>query len=132
VIYLSMGEKTVAQKLGLKVGKTLLVKQQPVNVATLIGNLPSEAQLITSGNKPCALILMFAKDKSAFVKGLETCKPLLEPGGALWVAYIKGTSDQTTDINRDSIRQYVATVGLDTVSQIAIDDDWSALRLKVV
>ena len=30
------------------------------------------------------------------------------------------------------VRDYVATIGLDTVSQIAIDDDWSALRLKVV
>jgi hypothetical protein len=52
--------------------------------------------------------------------------------GALWVAYVKGTSALKSDINRDSIREYVATVGLDTVAQIAIDHDWSALRLKAV
>jgi hypothetical protein len=88
--------------------------------------------LITTGNKPSGLILMFAKDKAALIKGLPNCKSLLEPGGALWVAYIKGTSQKITDINRDSIREYVSTIGLDTVSQIAIDEDWSALRLKVV
>ena len=75
---------------------------------------------------------MFAKDMTALAKGLPGCKRQLEPGGTIWVAYIKGTSSKKTDINRDSIRDYVATIGLDTMSQIAIDDDWSALRLKVV
>jgi hypothetical protein len=92
----------------------------------------SGAKLSAVKQKPSALILLFAEDKAALVKGLSDCKRLLEPGGALWVAYIKGTSTRKTDINRNSIRDYVATIGLDTVSQIAIDDDWSALRLKVV
>jgi Protein of unknown function (DUF3052) len=127
-----MSEKTVAQKLGLKPGKTLLVRQQPDDVAALIGALPAGAQVVSAETKPCALILLFAEDKAALVKGLSDCKRLLERGGALWVAYIKGTSTRKTDINRNSIRDYVATIGLDTVSQIAIDDDWSALRLKVV
>jgi hypothetical protein len=127
-----MSEKTIAQKLGLKSGKTLLIKQAPDEVKTLIGALPEGAKLISDGSTPSALILMFAADKAALVKGLPDCKRQLEPGGALWVAYIKGTSSRKTDINRDSIRDYVATVGLDTVSQIALDDDWSALRLKVV
>lgn len=128
-----MSEKTVAQKLGLKAGKMLLLRLPPDGVAALIGALPSGAELIFDDTtKPCALILMFARDKAALAKGLPECKRTLAPGGALWVAYIKGTSALTTDINRDRIREYVATVGLDTVAQIAIDDDWSALRLKVI
>jgi hypothetical protein len=101
-----MGEKTVAQKLGLKAGKKLLVTQQPEEVAALIGALPVGAELVTAGTRPSALILMFARDKAALVKG-PACKRQLEPGGALWVAYIKGTSGQKTDINRDSIREFV-------------------------
>jgi hypothetical protein len=126
-----MSEKTVAQKLGLKPGKSLLVRQQPDDVAALIGTLPAGAKLVTA-DAHCALILMFAKDMTVLAKGLPDCKRRLEPGGALWVAYVKGTSPRKTDINRDSIRAYVATIGLDTVGQIAIDADWSALRLKVV
>lgn len=127
-----MSEKTVAQKLGLKSGMTVLVRSPPDGVAALIGALPSGAELIFEATISCALILMFARDKAALAKGLSECKRQLAPGGALWVAYIKGTSALKTDINRDSIRDYVATIGLDTVAQIAIDDDWSALRLKVV
>jgi hypothetical protein len=52
--------------------------------------------------------------------------------GVLWIAYAKGTSKKASDINRDTIREYAASIGLDTVAQIAIDGDWSALRLKSV
>jgi hypothetical protein len=127
-----MGEKTVAQKLGLKEGKKLLIKQQPEEVAALIGALPLGAELVTVGTERSALILMFARDKAELLKGLPVCKRQLGPGGALWVAYLKGTSGKKTDINRDSIREFVGNIGFDTVSQIALDDDWSALRLKVV
>jgi len=36
------------------------------------------------------------------------------------------------DLSRDGIRAWAPSLGLDTVSQIAIDEDWSALRLKRV
>ncbi len=127
-----MSEKTVAQKLGLKSGMTLTVAMPPDGVADLIGALPSGAKLIFDASKPSALMLMFARDQAALAKGLPGCKRTLAPGGVLWVAYIKGTSALKTDVNRDRIREYVATIGLDTVAQIAIDDDWSALRLKAV
>jgi hypothetical protein len=74
-----MGEKTVAQKLGLKAGRKLVIKQQPEEVAALIGALPLGAELVTDGTKPNALILMFARDKAALVKGLPACKRQLEP-----------------------------------------------------
>ena len=51
---------------------------------------------------------------------------------ALWVAYPKLTSKLAGNINRDVLRAAAPRFGLDTVSQIAIDDDWSALRLKRV
>jgi hypothetical protein len=48
----------------------------------------------------------------------------------LWIAYPKLTSDLAQDLSRDIIHDLAPSFGLDTVSQIAIDDDWSALRLK--
>jgi hypothetical protein len=127
-----MSEKTVAQKLAVKAGMRLLVWSPPDGVAALLGALPAGAELIFDASKRSALMLMFARDKAALAKGLPDCKRQLDSGGALWVAYIKATSALKRDINRDSIRDYVATIGLDTVAQIAIDEDWSALRLKAV
>jgi Protein of unknown function (DUF3052) len=124
-----MGEKSVAQKLGLKTGRTLFVRHAPT---LLLGTIPNGADWTEAGQGPFPLVLLFAKDRTAMLKELSACKAKLEAGGALWIAYVKGTSGKATDINRDSIRDYVATIGLNTVSQIAIDADWSALRLKVV
>src|ERR1700761_5667829 len=127
-----MSEKSVAQKLGLQPGKTLFVSHAWAPVADLLGAIPDGARVIESGKGPFPMILLFAKDHAAMAKQLPTCKAKLEAGGALWLAYAKGTSGKATDINRDSIRDYVTTIGLDTVAQIAIDADWSALRLKVL
>ncbi|HLB28255.1 MAG TPA: hypothetical protein VJK47_03485 [Dehalococcoidales bacterium] len=63
---------------------------------------------------------------------LKKIKSSLKPAGLLWLTYPKGTSRTKTDINRDSIREYVEANGYKTVSLIAADDTWSALRLKVV
>jgi hypothetical protein len=40
------------------------------------------------------------------------------------------TSKQVGDLNRHKLREAAHNHGLDTVSQIAIDEDWSALRFK--
>jgi hypothetical protein len=48
----------------------------------------------------------------------------------LWVAYPKLSSKLAADLSRDIIHSLAPEHGLDTVSQIAIDEDWSALRLK--
>jgi hypothetical protein len=127
-----MSEKSVAQKLGLKQGKTLFVSHAPAGLGDMLGATPDGARVTETGKGPFPLILLFARDHAAMAKQLPLCKAKLESGGALWLAYAKGTSAKATDINRDSIRDYVVTIGFDTVAQIAIDADWSALRLKVV
>lgn len=48
-----------------------------------------------------------------------------------WVAYPKA-GKLGTDINRDSLAAAVAELGVQPVRQIAIDDVWSALRLRPV
>jgi len=50
-------------------------------------------------------------------------------GKLTWVAYPKAGQLQT-DINRDSIRSIANQNRLDPVRQIALDDIWSAMRLK--
>ena len=128
-----MSQKSIAQKLGLKPGGTLFVRGAPRPIDQLLGALPEGASW-TDGKTagPFPLILLFVTDRAAMLKELPACRRKLAAGGALWLAYAKGTSHLASDINRDSIREYVTIIGLDTVAQIAIDDDWSALRLKVV
>ncbi|HVX10288.1 MAG TPA: hypothetical protein VHC22_03865 [Pirellulales bacterium] len=51
----------------------------------------------------------------------------------LWFAYPKGSSKQyQCDFNRDTGWDAVRAAGFDSVRQISIDDDWSALRFRRV
>jgi hypothetical protein len=51
----------------------------------------------------------------------------------LWFAYPKGTSkNYSCDFNRDGGWEVLKQAGFDTVRQVAIDDDWSALRFRRV
>ena len=47
------------------------------------------------------------------------------------MSYPKGKSIKS-DLNRDVVRLVLQEVGLETVSQVAIDEVWSALRAKLV
>lgn len=51
----------------------------------------------------------------------------------LWFAYPKGSSKRyTCEFNRDNGWQVIRGAGFDSVRQVAIDEDWSALRVRRV
>ncbi|MGH6876949.1 MAG: DUF3052 family protein, partial [Rhizomicrobium sp.] len=78
------------------------------------------------------VVLLFAPDCARLKDGLVAMLASAPATAILWVAYPKLTSRLAADLSRDVIRDLAPQHGLDTVSQIAIDDDWSALRLKRV
>lgn len=123
--------KTLGQKMFLKKGKTLRIISPPDNLAELLGT--HEATLLPERSTQSAdVVWLFVQNRAELEARLEKVKNRISPNGALWLAYPKGTSKLSSDINRDTIRKYAATIGLETVSLVSIDDTWSCLRLKMV
>ena len=59
------------------------------------------------------------------------CIHNLKDDGKLWMAYPRGKSSKyDTDINRDHGWESLKKTGFRPVSQVAIADDWSALRFR--
>ncbi len=50
----------------------------------------------------------------------------------IWVTYYKGSSKNASDIHRDTINSFGMQHGLQGVAIVSIDQDWSALRLKIM
>lgn len=125
-----MSEKTVAQKLLIKPGYTVLFVNPPVDLPTLLGEMPSALNTVPAAGESTDFILAFIASRAELEAALPVLKMRMKPGGLLWVAYHKGTSKVKIDINRDSIYTYGLTLGLTGVAMIAINDDWAALRLK--
>jgi hypothetical protein len=70
--------------------------------------------------------------KADLLKAARSALRAIERGAVLWFAYPKQTSKRyTSDLNREVCWEVLKTVSLRPVRQIAIDDDWSALRFKL-
>ena len=98
--------------------------------AALLAQLPQERRVQEKDSADW--LLLFARNRLELERYLPQAQSRLAPGGAVWVAYRKGGIKAGSDIQRDDIRDYAQGLGLDSVAMIAIDVEWSALRLKQV
>jgi hypothetical protein len=128
-----MPEKSIAEKLMIKPGQSLLVVNAPQDFieSKLTAHLPEEVRLEENKAKgDVDVIQLFVKSKKELEDKLPKLKKQLKPDGKLWVTYPKGASEMKCDVNRDSIREYAPSVGLEAVAIFSVDENWSALRLK--
>lgn len=120
-----MSEKSVADRLQVKGDRRLSVIDAPDGLDATVGAYQSRAEAADAD-----VVLLFALDRATLDEVLAGVLQNISVTAIFWLAYPKLSSKLVSDLNRDIIRTMVPAYGLDTVSQIAIDDDWSALRLK--
>ena len=98
---------------------------------SILGKLPQGVTVLNQGAKGVDLIQVFVTSRSELENQLAKLKSILNEKGLLWVTYPKGTSRTKVDVNRDVIREYAQSIGLQAIAIVSIDDTWSALRLKL-
>lgn len=76
-------------------------------------------------------VLLFVNNASESSDKLQMTIPLLNEDSIFWMSYPKQSSKMKTDINRDILWNLVDRESEYTlVSNVAINDTWSALRLR--
>ena len=121
------------EKLKYKSHERIAVLNAPGDFQKRVAALLPDVQIDTEINARFLYEFMIA-----FTPGSEEVKQFapvclhnLSHDGKLWMAYPKGTfKKQATDINRDHGWDPVESAGFRRVSQVAIDDTWSALRFR--
>jgi hypothetical protein len=73
---------------------------------------------------------LFAESKNQFAERFPKAITACKDPSLLWVSYPKLKGKKIHDINRDSLWRLLLDAGYHPVSQIALDDDWSAVRVK--
>lgn len=73
---------------------------------------------------------IFVRDSADAQAAMTSALAALRPGGVFWVMWPKKTSGMATDLNRDSLAALALGQGWSPVSNVSIDDTWSALRLR--
>ncbi len=122
-----MSDKPVAERLQVKGARRLAVIAAPAGLDSVVGAPDARADAAEAD-----VVLLVVADRARFDAELPPLLGKMRKDAILWVAYPKLTSPLAADLSRDVIHTAAPALGLDTVSQIAIDADWSALRLKRV
>jgi hypothetical protein len=126
---------SIFKKMNFKDSKTVVVVNMPPsfepNVEAMQGLTTIHMGL--SGVEKTGFILAFCtKQNEVDAVALEAATKL-EGDGLLWFAYPKGTSKKLVcDFNRDTGWAVLGENGFEPVRQVAIDEDWSALRFRRV
>lgn len=121
--------KSVAQKLLLKPQMALTLLNAPENARTIL-ELPADMSVLESLSDPPGSILLFVCNQAELLAQVPLIVPKIAPETLFWIVYPKKTSGVSTDLSRDVLWDCVRPYGIRPVSQIAIDEVWSALRFK--
>ncbi len=110
--------------------KKLLLK---TDTSVLVINPPTGFEITSKfQQKPVDVVITFVKSKADILKLSDKAIKSAKEDGVLWFAYPKISSGIKTDINRDNGWCVLQKRKFEPVTQIAIDETWSALRFKPV
>lgn len=87
---------------------------------------------LTPKSRVCFMVA-FATKRAEIVRLAGRLATRAEGDAIVWVAYPKASSKRySCDFNRDSGWEPLGEAGFEGVRQVAIDEDWSALRFRRV
>ena len=117
------------KKLRLSPGARALVINPPQGY---LENLGQAVHTAPDGSKPYDFVQVFAKDSAEFFDLTPPAVKAVVFDGLFWLSYPKKSGKIVSDLNRDILWELMkATIpGLRPVTQISIDETWSALRFR--
>lgn len=124
------------KKLNLGARRQLTVLNAPASFEPVLSALRAQdptLQLQREAHSPAPLhfALAFAITQAELDAACRALLPRAEGDALIWIAYPKQSSKHLRgEFHRDSDWTLLRAAGFDTVRQVAIDEDWSALRFR--
>jgi hypothetical protein len=125
----------VFKKLNYKEQPQVFALNAPPSFAAALQSLEGIAAVKTKVGKTdnIEFAIGFAVMQTQVDAIAETVAPKLSGDAVLWVCYPKGSSKRyRCDFNRDTGWDIMGKYKLEPVRQVAIDEDWSALRFRKI
>jgi hypothetical protein len=122
----------LARKLSLKDGMRIWWDGMPDAVADEIGREGLALRHLDAPEAPIDAAHIFVTLRADMEAKLAALRPLLAPGGFIWVSWPKKASKVPTDITEDGIRDVILPdTDLVDVKVCAVDAVWSGLKLMI-
>lgn len=123
------------KKLNFKDHKQVVLLNLPNDLGDLSASFALFAQVHNNfeSAEKADFTIAFATKQEQVNAAAELIAQNTEGDAAIWLAYPKGSSKRyKCDFNRDNGWTKLGELGFEPVRQVAIDDDWSALRFRRV
>jgi hypothetical protein len=127
-----MTRASLVKKLRIQPGQRVLIMNPPPGYMDELGDLPDAVDVVHAPEGTFDFVHLFVKNVAELDSLGPTAIEAVKNDGLLWVSYPKRSSKVETDITRDVGWDLMAQAGLRPVTQISIDDVWSALRFRPI
>lgn len=121
---------SIVKKLGLKPGMRALVVAAPSGYVRSLAPLPEGIAVSETIGGSNDFVQFFATKRSEIEKSAKKLLQSSASGALVWITYPKKTSGMDSDLSREEVWSAMERTGWRPVTQIAIDDVWSALRFR--
>ena len=127
-----MADSALSKKLQIKSGQRLLLVNAPPGYLQELQPLPEGAQVVEWTGGTVDFVQVFAKSSADLNRLVPMAVKALKHDGLFWVWYPKRSSKVETDLTRDEGWAIMSQYELRPVSQVAVDDTWSAVRFRPI
>jgi hypothetical protein len=75
-------------------------------------------------------VQLFARTRNDLQAGIAQAISTAGEDGILWISYPKLASTSASDLSRQVVWDSLTGTGWEPVTQVAVDETWSALRIR--
>jgi hypothetical protein len=125
-----MTTRPLTERLNLTGQLRALIMNAPKGYRTLLGPLPPDITVNTKPSGRYDFVHLFVNNRDELARLGPDAMKAVKPMAIFWISYPKKTAKTDTDMSRDEGWEVVTDAGFETVTQVAVDDVWSALRFR--
>jgi len=121
----------LAKKLSLKDGLRVFWQGMPETVQAEIASAGLSLVHIAKPEPAVDAAHVFVTRRAELDAAISAIRPVLAPGGFLWVSWPKKGSGLASEVNENAVRDSALPTGLVDVKVCAVDETWSGLKLVI-
>ena len=125
-----MAKSSLVKKLRIQPGHHVLILNAPPGYAESLGELPEGVRVSEEAQGKHGFVHLFVTNSQDLDRLRQKAMDAVKHDGLFWISYPKRSSKVETDLTRDVLWDLMRDTALRPVTQISVDDIWSAVRFR--